>query len=49
MIYIGLLSINDEKLANKEIVDTLFNTVTAMASRLARYNHTDINVLVSIN
>jgi len=48
IIYIGLLSITDEKLASKKIVDTLFNTVTSMASRLARYNHTDANVLVSI-
>jgi len=29
-------------------MDTLFNTVTAMASRLDRYNHTDTNALVSI-
>lgn len=48
IIYIGLLSITDDKLASKKIVDTLFNTVTAMASRLARYNHTDANVLVSM-
>ncbi|KAL5233567.1 hypothetical protein ACI65C_000977 [Semiaphis heraclei] len=43
----SLLSINDEKIANKKVLDTLFNTVTAMASRLARYNHTETNVLLS--
>jgi len=42
------MSITDEKLASKKIVDTVFNTVAAMASRLARYNHTDTNVLVSM-
>jgi len=42
------MSITDEKLTNKKVMDTLFNTVTAMASRLDRYNHTDMNALVSI-
>lgn len=42
------MSITDEKLTNKKVLDTLFNTVTAMASRLDRYNHTDANVLVSM-
>lgn len=48
MNYKGLLAITDENLASKKIADTLFNTVTAMASRLARYNHTDTNILVSM-
>lgn len=43
----SLLAITDENLASKKIADTLFNTVTAMASRLARYNHTDTNILLS--
>jgi len=42
------MSITDEKLINKKVMDTLFNTVTAMASRLDRYNHTDTNALVSM-
>lgn len=42
------MSITDEKLTNKKVMDTLFNTVTAMASRLDRYNHTDTNALVSM-
>ncbi|XP_025199108.1 microsomal triglyceride transfer protein large subunit [Melanaphis sacchari] len=42
----SLMSISDEKLTNRKIMDTLFNTVTAMASRLARYNHTDTNALL---
>lgn len=42
----SLMSITDEKLTNKKVMDTLFNTVTAMASRLDRYNHTDTNALL---
>lgn len=42
------MSITEEKLVSKIVADTVFNTVTAMASRLERYNHTDTNLLVSI-
>lgn len=42
------MSLADRKLANKKLEDTIFNTVTAMARRLVRYNHTESNVRVSI-
>lgn len=42
------MALADQKLASKKLTDTIYNTVTAMASRLVRYNHTESNALVSI-
>lgn len=41
------MSFTDIKLSNKILEDTIYNTVTSMASRLVRYNNTESNVLVS--
>lgn len=41
------MSFTDMKLTSKILEDTIYNTVTAMASRLVRYNNTESNVLVS--
>lgn len=40
----SLLSIADQKLKNKKLNDTIFNTVTAMTRRLVRYNNSEPNV-----
>lgn len=41
------MSFTDQKSISKKLVDTIHNTVTAMTSRLVRYNHTESNTLVS--
>lgn len=41
------MALTDKKIASKNLEDTIYNTVTAMASRLVRYNETESNVLVS--
>jgi len=46
--FLGLMSLANQKLASKKLEDTIFNTVTAMARRLVRYNGTESNVRVSL-
>lgn len=41
------MSFIDKKITNKNLEDSIYNTVTAMANRLVHYNQTESNVFVS--
>ncbi|VVC41334.1 Hypothetical protein CINCED_3A012915 [Cinara cedri] len=42
----NLMSYTDRKMTSKKLEDTVYNTVTAMANRLIRYDRTESNVLL---
>lgn len=41
------MTLTDHKSISEKLIDTIYNTVTAMASRLVQFNRTESNVLVS--